>query len=123
MIKLLTLSEMLLILENQIRKYGGSYGVKDLTLLSYATYLPETRATIPSMAAAYAYHLCQTNPFADGNKRVALAASLIFLDINGYELTCKSELLYSEVMKVVKEEIKEKALADFFEANARERSG
>jgi len=35
------------------------------------------------MAAAYAYHLCQNHPFIGGNKRTALAAVLVFLDLNG----------------------------------------
>jgi death-on-curing protein len=34
------------------------------------------------MAAAYAYHLCQNHPFIDGNKRTALAAALVFLELN-----------------------------------------
>ncbi|WP_232420620.1 type II toxin-antitoxin system death-on-curing family toxin [Leptospira vanthielii] len=37
-------------------------------------------------AAAYLYYLCKNHPFLDGNKRVALASSLVFLDINGYEI-------------------------------------
>jgi death-on-curing protein len=36
-----------------------------------------------AMAAAYAYHLCQNHPFVDGNKRTALAAALVFLELNG----------------------------------------
>ncbi|MDR2048002.1 MAG: Fic family protein [Treponema sp.] len=42
------------------------------------------------MAAAYAFHICQNHPFVDGNKRVALASSLVFLDINEYTFNCKS---------------------------------
>ena len=59
MIKFLTLSEVLLILENQIRNYGGEYGVRDINLLSSAIYMPESsfngqylHKTIPAMAAA-----------------------------------------------------------------------
>jgi len=37
-IKFLTLSEVLLILEDQIRNYGGKYGVRDRNLLSSAIY-------------------------------------------------------------------------------------
>jgi death-on-curing protein len=33
------------------------------------------------MAAAYAYHLCQNHPFVDGNKRTALTAALVFLEL------------------------------------------
>jgi death-on-curing protein len=122
MIKFLSLSEVLQILENQIRNYGGAYGVRDINLLSSAIYMPESsydgqylHKTIPSMAAAYAFHICQNHPFIDGNKRVALAASLVFLDINGYEFNCKDEILYDEIMNVAKSEIKKDDLIIFYE--------
>ncbi|MGE5599211.1 MAG: type II toxin-antitoxin system death-on-curing family toxin [Bacteroidota bacterium] len=35
------------------------------------------------MAGAYAVHICQNHSFADGNKRTALAAALVYLDLNG----------------------------------------
>jgi len=122
MIRFLTLSEVLLILEDQIRNYGGKYGVRDIKLLSSAIYIPESsfagkylHEAIPSMAAAYAYHLCQNHPFIDGNKRGALASALVFLDINGYEFNCKEEILYNEIMAVAKGEIKKEKLIKFFE--------
>ena len=122
MIKFLTMSEVLLILENQIRNYGGIYGVRDINLLSSAIYMPESsfdgqylHETIPSMAAAYAFHICQNHPFIDGNKRAALASSLVFLDINGYELNCNDEILYNEIMDVAKGEIKKEELIKFYE--------
>jgi death-on-curing protein len=121
-IKFLTLSEVLQILENQIRNYGGAYGVRDINLLSSAIYMPESsydgqylHKTIPSMAAAYAFHICQNHPFIDGNKRVALAASLVFLDINGYEFNCNDEILYNEIMNVAKGEVKKDDLIIFYE--------
>ena len=122
MIKFLTLSEVLLILEDQIRNYGGKYGVRDIHLLSSAIYMPESsfdgqylHKTIPAMAATYAFHICQNHPFVDGNKRVALASSLVFLDINGYEFNCKDESLYNEIMNVAKGEIKKEELLKFYE--------
>jgi len=126
MIRFLTLSEVLLILEDQIRNYGGIYGVRDINLLSSALYMPESsydgnylHETVPAMAAAYAFHICQNHPFMDGNKRVALASSLVFLDINGYELNCENEALYNEVMGVAKSEIKKEELIKFYEKYAR----
>jgi len=122
MIKFLTLSEVLIILEDQIRNYGGAYGVRDLNLLSSAIYMPESsfdgkylHKSIPAMAAAYTYHLCQNHPFIDGNKRVALASSLVFLDINGYEFNCDEEILYDKILNVAKSEIKKDELIIFFE--------
>ena len=125
MIKFLTLSEVLLILEDQIRNYGGAYGVGDLYLLSSAIYMPEStfdgkylHESIPAMAAAYTYNLCQNHPFIDGNKRVALASSLVFLDINGYELNCNEEILYNEIMNTARGETKKEDLIIFYEKNS-----
>jgi death-on-curing protein len=126
MIKFLTLSEVLLILEDQIRNYGGIYGVRDTNLLSSAIYMPEStfggqylHETIPAMAAAYAFHICQNHPFIDGNKRVALASSLVFLDINEYEFICKNEILYNEIMDIAKGKIGKEELIIFYEKHSR----
>jgi len=35
------------------------------------------------VAAAYLFYLCRNHPFVDGNKRTAVAASLVFLSQNG----------------------------------------
>jgi len=67
------------------------------------------------MAAAYAFHICQNHPFIDGNKRVALVSSLIFLEINGYQFDCEDEILYNEIMNVAKGEIKKEELIEFYE--------
>nr|AGS53358.1 death on curing protein [uncultured bacterium contig00014] len=75
--------------------------------------------TIPAMAAAYAYHLCQNHPFIDGNKRAALASSLVFLDINGYEFNCKDEILYKKIMAVAKGETRKEELIKFYEKYSR----
>jgi death-on-curing protein len=128
MVKFLTLSEALLILEDQIRNYGGIYGVRDRNLLSSAIYMPESsfdgkylHETVSAMAAAYTFHICQNHPFIDGNKRAALASSLVFLDINGYELNCKNETLYNKIMDVAKGEIKKEKLIKFYEKYSRKK--
>jgi len=125
MIKFLTLSEVLLVLEDQIRNYGGIYGVRDINLLSSAIYMPEStfdgkylHETVPAMAAAYAFHICQNHPFIDGNKRVALASSLVFLDINGYEFSCKNETLYNEIMDIAKGNKNKEEIIKFYEKHS-----
>ncbi|MDR3237177.1 MAG: type II toxin-antitoxin system death-on-curing family toxin [Spirochaetia bacterium] len=122
MITFLTLSEVLIILEDQIRNYGGIYGVKDVNLLSSAIYIPQSgfngeylHKSIPAMAAAYAFHICQNHPFIDGNKRTALTSSLIFLDINQYTLNCRNEILYKKIIDLAKGEIKKEELIKFYE--------
>jgi len=128
MIKFLTTSEVLLILEDQIRNYGGLYGLRDINLLSSALYMPQSsfdgkylHKTIPSMAAAYTYHLCQNHPFIDGNKRVALASSLVFLEINEYEFNCKDEILYEKIMDMARGNIKKDDLISFYQRYSKKR--
>ena len=86
----LTLAEVIEIHADQIRRYGGRAGLRDLALLESALAQPEAsfagewlHGDLYAMAAAYAYHLCQNHPFIDGNKRAALAAALVFLELNG----------------------------------------
>jgi len=43
------------------------------------------------MAAAYAFHIPENQPFVDGNKRTAL----VFLDINGWLVADPEERLFA----------------------------
>lgn len=74
----------------QLARYGGLEGVRDAGLLASAVAMP--RATfggeflhdgVFSMAAAYAFHIAENQPFVDGNKRAALMTALVFLELNG----------------------------------------
>ena len=105
--RFLSLSEALLILQDQIRRYGGSYGVRDISLLNSALAMPLAsfegnllHKTVFDQAAAYAFHICQNHPFIDGNKRTALACALVLLDLNGIELEDPHGELYSLMMGI-----------------------
>lgn len=89
----LTLAEILDVHGDQIRRYGGQAGLRDIGLLESALAQPEAsfagewlHGDLYEMAAAYAFHLCQNHPFLDGNKRTALALALVFLELNGISL-------------------------------------
>ena len=86
----LTLDEVLEIHAQQIELYGGSEGVRDPAGLEPATATPMAtfggqylHATIPSMASAYLFHICQNHAFVDGNKRIGAFLFLWFLDAHG----------------------------------------
>lgn len=73
----LSLDEVLEIHEQQIERYGGSAGLRDAALLESAVATPQAtfggeflHGSIPAMAAAYLFHLCQNHALIDGNKRV-----------------------------------------------------
>ncbi len=106
-IRFLSLAEIEMIHEDQIKRYGGIFGIRDLNLVSSAIALPESQFNgeylhhdIYAMASAYAFHLCQNHPFIDGNKRVALASALVFLSINGIEINDPDEVLYEAMIGV-----------------------
>jgi death-on-curing protein len=109
--RFLTLVEVLAILQDQVTRYGGEFGVRDLGLLSSAIAVPEAsfgghplHKDLFEIAAAYAYHIFQNLPFLDGNKRVGLASALVFLDLNRVSVTDPGDTLYPLMMKVAKGE-------------------
>src|SRR5215210_4199766 len=79
-----------------IAEIGGTQGLRDEALLESALTAAKNRrhyetADIVNCAATYAFHLTQTHPFLDGNKRVAAAVTEAFLEANGFELTMANE--------------------------------
>ena len=103
----LTLEEVLAIHQDQIARYGGSAGLRDLRLLQSAIATPAVtfdgaflHRTVIEMAAAYLFHIAQNHAFVDGNKRTALAAALVFLWINGLRIRADEDDLVELVLGV-----------------------
>jgi death-on-curing protein len=89
----LTLDEILEIHRDQITRYGGTTGIRDLGLLQSAAAMPAAafegrylHGDLFEMAAAYLFHITCNHPFLDGNKRVGTVAAIVFLELNGLEL-------------------------------------
>jgi death-on-curing protein len=106
-ITFLTLAEIVEIHADQIERYGGVDGIRDINLLSSAVAMPYASFSgsflhndIFEMAAAYSYHISQNHPFVDGNKRTALASALVFLDLNRINLIDPEEKLYKSVISL-----------------------
>ena len=75
-----------------IAEHGGIPGLRDQGLLESALARPRQRfayqpeSTLFELAAAYGFGLARNHPFLDGNKRVALAMTALFLELNGFSL-------------------------------------
>lgn len=69
------------------------------------------------MAAVYLYHLAQNHPLADGNKRVATVAAIVFLAMNGFDLDADDDELERLVLSVARGEIRKEEIADFLRRN------
>ncbi len=75
-----------------IAAFGGLTGVRSEDLLESAIAAPQATAfgaspfaDLIEVAAAYLFYLCRNHPFNDGNKRVAMAAAIVFLRLNSIE--------------------------------------
>jgi death-on-curing protein len=85
--------EIVVALHAQIlAEHGGRPGVRDRAMLESALARPRNRFAyrrtgLAGLAAAYGFGLCGDHPFTDGNKRVALAATDVFLQLQGRELS------------------------------------
>lgn len=117
-ITFLTLAEIIEIHTDQIKKYGGSSGIRDINLLSSAAAMPCATFSgdflhqgIFQMAAAYAFHISQNHPFVDGNKRTALASALVFLELNGISIADPSGTLYESMMQIASGKMSKEELA------------
>lgn len=98
--------------------YGGTAGLRDEGLLLSALAQPEAtfdgtllHEDVWEMAAAYAFHLAQNHPFVDGNKRIALAAMLVFLELNGHPLHVDPAELYAVMVAVAEGRLSKPGLA------------
>jgi len=65
------------------------------------------------MAAAYAFHIAENQPFVDGNKRTALAASLVFLDWHQIEINDLGDELYNAMIGLAKKNLDKAGLQAF----------
>jgi death-on-curing protein len=97
----LTIIEVLAIHHDQIERYGGAHGVRDFGLLEAALYRPQTGyyEDVIEEAAALWESLAMNHPFVDGNKRVAVAAMITFLAINGYAIKPDSREIYRLIIE------------------------
>jgi death-on-curing protein len=125
-IRFLGLDEVLALHADQVARYGGYAGVRDLGLLESAVATPEAsfdgkylHATLPEMAAAYLYHLAQNHPFVDGNERVAVAAMFMFLFLNALVLECEEDELVDLTMGVAASHTTKAEVAVFLAAHTK----
>jgi death-on-curing protein len=122
----LSLAEVLEIHRDQLERYGGDAGIRDLGLLQSALAMPAAgfggrylHDDLFEMAAAYLFHISQNHPFVDGNKRTGAVAALVFLSLNDIEIDVDEEILEKMVLSVAERKTDKAAVAEFFRRNTR----
>lgn len=116
----LSLAEILEIHRDQIARFGGAPGIRDIELLKSAMGMPSAmyggeflQTDIHEMAAAYLFHIVMNHPFVDGNKRAGTVAALVFLILNEYELQAPEDDLADMVLDVASGKISKSDVALF----------
>lgn len=117
----LGLDEVLEIHRDQIERYGGSTGVRDMGLLESAVAMPQAgtgdqyfHTDLFEMAAAYLFHIVKNHPFVDGNKRAGTMAAFTFLKLNGLTLEAPSQAFEKLVVSVAEGKVGKAYVAEFF---------
>ena len=100
----LTLAELLHVAE---RTLGPGYAVRDIGLLEAALARPQATAfgkdaypDLNAKAAALLHSIARNPALIDGNKRLALAATIAFYGLNGRRLTLTNDAAYNLVISV-----------------------
>jgi len=110
--RFLSEEDILYIHNNQINLYGGESGIRSQELLNSAVSHVRTEfagvklyKNLIEIASAYIYHICQNHCFIDGNKRTALVAGLVFLNLNGLDILDPEEKLYQMMLDITEGKI------------------
>lgn len=120
----LTLDELLVIAERVI---DGDVALRDAGLLESAAARPQTTVfgadaypDLHSKSAALLISICKNHALIDGNKRLALAATIVMLGVNGWVLTMTNDEAYDLVIAVASSDLNDvPEVADRLRAGSR----
>jgi death-on-curing protein len=122
----LGLDEVIELHADQVERYGGASGIRDLGLLESALALPAAtfdgrflHESVFEMAAAYLVSIAQSHPFVDGNKRAALITAIAFLGLNGWRVHAEVAPLIELVLAVAERKRSKAEVTVFFQASCR----
>lgn len=121
----LTAKQILLLHEVVIGETGGSHGIRDRGAILGLGELPRQTAfgreaypTVFLKAAVYCRNIIFGHPFTDGNKRTAMVAAIVFLELNGYGVNTPEGSVEAFALRVISDQLGLEAIADWFESHS-----
>ncbi|MBI3415776.1 MAG: type II toxin-antitoxin system death-on-curing family toxin [Verrucomicrobia bacterium] len=111
----LSLDQVFAIHHRSLAEFGGSDGVRDLGLIRSALASAENtfwygHGDVFDIAAAYAFHLAESQAFLDGNKRTGAGAALTFLKTN--DVSCRADdAIYDAIIAIAEKRMDKPGLA------------
>jgi death-on-curing protein len=100
-----------------LEEHGGQDGLRNEHGLESALAQPMNmffygQGDLFDLAAAYAFHLAENQPFVDGNKRTAVTTALAFLELNGVSTTAvTNKQLYDAMIAIAEKRMDKIGLA------------
>ncbi len=111
---------ILMVHEELLREYGGQPGFIDQNVFESQCEMPyqtfggmELFPTLYDKAVRYLFGFATNQAFCDGNKRIAVASMLIFLDLNGIMLNASHDELTQLCLDVANKLIDEDQAKQF----------
>lgn len=105
MMRSITKEQIFVLHQESLRLFGGLPGVKDEGVISSVIDTTfggigdsDFYPTVSEKAAKLLYSFTTNHSFVDGNKRIGWLSCNVFLDLNGYILTCDSNVAYDFVI-------------------------
>lgn len=118
--RMLSSEQVLELHDALLREFGGTAGVRGQGLLDSALNTPFAtfggKYLYPSLqakAAQLGFGLVSNHPFVDGNKRIGAHVMLVFLAINGIELSYTQEELIDVILQVASGKIHAQGLLEW----------
>lgn len=125
----ITLEQVLAIHFDQVERYDGSHGVRDLPLLESAVLRPQASfmgedlyLNIFDKSSALIHSLLLNHPFVDANKRTAMSSGVTFLHFNGYDLKVSQKDFVATALKIESKEWNLEQISAWLKENS-EKSG
>ena len=115
----LTREQIETIHRDQIETWGGLHGVRSEDSLESAIAQPQNvycygGGDLYEIAAAYAFHIAESQAYFDGNKRTGVQAAVDFLEVNGIDTSSLPELaMYNAMISVAMHKLDRSGLAVF----------
>jgi death on curing protein len=103
----------------QLKRFGGLYGVRDEGAVESALARARNRweygetRDIVALAAAYGFGLTRSHGYSDGNKRVGFVAMAAFLDLNGWGLEAEEADVVAMMLAIAAGDASEDTLAEW----------
>ena len=115
--RFLSLDEVLYLHDESLARFGGIAGIGNPGLIESALGSAQNafwygRGNVFEIAAAYAFHIAESQAFNDGNKRTGAAAAIMFLKENAVRFPKDDGSVYAALIDVANKKLDKAGLAD-----------